>query len=358
MRIATVLLAILLAGCMGRAQLDSRVAAFDKQIADNAQRHGIAAQSILVMRDGDVLYRGQAGVADLESKRPAAENDVYAAHSISKLFVSILALQLVDQDRLDLQAPAGLYVPELPPAWQGILISQFLNHVSGVPDFFDAADPGAELPATREEVFHLLGERPLLFEPGEQALYTQTNYLVLQIVLERIYGATYRDIVRAQIIEPLGLRDTYLGLSNVPRERMVSAYRGENDRLVQDPAPPWRDYSIAHGELFTTPDDLGAFLTAVANGELVRQQTLLKAWRPYRLPNGERGVFASGWDHGESGGFREVGLDGGMKVRVRILFRNEDLSKHTIIVYFTNGSRDNVWTRTLVESVERVAMQQ
>ncbi len=63
-----------------------------------------------------------------------------------------------------------------------------------------------------------------------------------------------------------------------------------------------------------------------------------------------------GWDYGESGPYTEVGLDGGVKVRVRLLFRNGDLSDHYVIVYLTNGTRDNVWTRTLVESVQRIGL--
>lgn len=349
-------LCLFLAACTGSAAPDLR-ARLDAQLEANASLHGIPAQSVLVMRNGEVLYRNQTGLADVETQRAVRPDDVYAVYSVSKLFVSTLILELVDQGRLDLEAPASRYVAGLPPAWREVRIDQLLNHASGLPDYFQGADGPLEFPPTRDDAFRTLGEKPLDFPPGRQSRYNQTNYLVLQAVLENLHRIPYRQIVHRRIIEPLGLRDVYLGLANAPAERRVSAYRGEEGRLVADPLIPWPDYSIAHAELFTTADDLGAFLTAVAQGRFARPQTLARLWRPYRLPNGGVGDFASGWDYGESGGYREVGHDGGVKVRVRLLFRDDDLSDHYVIVYLTNGTRDGVWTRRLVESIQALVFQ-
>jgi CubicO group peptidase (beta-lactamase class C family) len=330
-------------------------AALDTQIRQNAERHGIPAQAVLVLRNGNVLYRNTTGLADVETRRAVRPDDVYAAYSVSKLFMSTLIMQLVDEGRLDLDQPVSRYVPDLPPAWGTVRVHHLLNHSSGLPDFFDGVAPATSFPPTRDDVFRSLADRPLAFRPGAETRYGQTGYLLLQAILERIHGVPYREIVRTRITAPFGLDDTYLGLAHAPRQRLVSPYRGEGGRLVPDPTIPWQDYSIAHAELYTTPDDLGAFLTAVAQGKLVRRETLVRMWEPFRAQNGQAG-FAAGWDYGESGRYTEVGLDGGVKVRVRLLFRDDDLSDHTIIVYLTNGARDNVWTRTLVESVQRIVL--
>ncbi|WP_292083450.1 MULTISPECIES: serine hydrolase [unclassified Brevundimonas] len=349
-------LCLFLAACTGSAAPDLR-AQIDAQLEANASLHGIPAQSVLVMRNGEVLYRSQTGFADIESQRAVRPDDVYAVYSVSKLFVSTLILELVDQGRIDLEAPASRYIASLPPAWREARIEQLLNHASGLPDYFQGTDGRLDFPRTRDEVFRTLGEKPLDFPPGTQVRYNQTNYLVLQAVLERLHGMPYRQIVQRRIAEPLGLRDVYLGLANAPAGRLVSAYRGEGARLVPDPTVPWPDYSIAHAELFTTADDLGVFLTAVAQGRFARPQTLARLWRPYRQANGQRGDFASGWDYGESEGFREVGHDGGVKVRVRLIFRGDDLNDHYVIIYLTNGTREGVWTRRLVESIQPLVLQ-
>lgn len=348
-------LCLLLSACAGREAPPGLQTALDAQLAANAEQHGIPAQAVLVMHNGETLYRHQRGVANVETGRAVRPDDIYAAYSVSKLFVSTLVLELVDQGRVDLEAPASRYV-DLPAACREVRVEHLLNHASGLPDFFEGADGPLDFPPTRAEVFRVLGERSLVFSPGAESRYTQTNYLVLQAILEAAYRTTYREIVRTRIVEPLGLKEVHLGLSNAPPQRLVSPYRGEDGRLVADPAPPWRDYSIAHAELYATPDDLGLFLTAVAQGRFARRETLMRVWRPYRLANGRTSNFASGWDYGESGGWREVGHDGGVKVRVRLLFPDDDLGDHYVIVYLTNGSRDGVFTRTLVESVQAIVL--
>ncbi|MBX9616128.1 MAG: beta-lactamase family protein [Caulobacteraceae bacterium] len=348
-------LGLLLAACTGSPAPDLR-AQIDARLQANASLHGIPAQSVLVMRNGEVLYRSQTGLAHLATQRAVRPDDLYGAYSVSKLFVSTLILELVDQGRVDLEAPASRYVADLPPAWRDVRIDQLLSHASGLPDYVPGADGPMDFPSTRDDVFRTLGARPLDFPPGTQSRYNQTNYLVLQAVLESRYGLPYRQIVQSRIIGPLGLRDVYLGLANAPAGRRVTAYHGQDGRLVADSPLPWPDYAIAHAELFTTADDLGVFLTAVARGRFARPQTLARLWRPYRLANGGTADFASGWDYGESGGYREVGHDGGVKVRVRLLFRDDAISDHYVIVYLTNGSRDNAWTRTLIDSIQPIVL--
>ena len=348
-------LCLFLSACGGPAASSDLSAALDAQLRANAERYGPPAQSVLVLHNGAVLYRNQIGLADVEAGRAVRPDDVYGVYSVSKLFASTLILELADKGRLDLKAPAARYVPTLPAAWREVQVDQLLSHVSGLPDFVSGADDTTVFPSTRDEMFRVMGERPFDFPTGTQARYNQTNYVVLQAVLEAVYGMSYRDIVRSRIVEPLGLKDVYLGVENAPRDRLVSPYHGEDGRLVPDRPIQWRDYSVSHAELYTTADDLGRFLTAVAQGRFARQETLARLWRPYPLPNGGTG-FASGWDYGESGDYREVGHDGSVKVRVRLLFRGEDLSDHYIIVYLTNGTPENTWTRTFVDSIQPIIL--
>jgi D-alanyl-D-alanine carboxypeptidase len=354
LHIAAGLCWILLSACAGSPASRDLRAALDAQLETNATRYGIPAQSIIVLHNGEVLYRNQTGLADIETRRAVRASDIYAAYSVSKLFVSTLIFQQVDQGRLDLEVPVGRYLPNLPPAWRDVRLDQLLDHSSGLPDFFDGANPASSFPPTTESLLRALADQPLQFKPGTETRYTQTNFVLLAAVLERLHGMPYREIVRTRITQPLGLKNTYLGLAHAPAGRLVTPYRGDGGRLVRDQMIPWQEYSIAHAELFTTADDLGVFLTAVARGKFARPEILLKLWRPYRLKDGQAGPFASGWDYGESAGYTEVGHDGGVKVRVRLLFRKGDLRDHYVIVYLTNGTRDNTWTRILVDSVQSI----
>jgi CubicO group peptidase (beta-lactamase class C family) len=163
--------ALLPAACIGPVQSRDPRAALDAQLAENSEQHGIPAQAVLVLHNGQVLYRNQTGVADVETSRAARPDDIYAVYSVAKLFVSTLILELADQHRLELDQPASRYVAGLPATWRDVRIDQLLSHTSGLPDFFDGAD--GPFPPTRDDVFRTLGDRPLVFAPGSEQRYTQ-----------------------------------------------------------------------------------------------------------------------------------------------------------------------------------------
>lgn len=339
-----------LASLSGAASADWRAAA-DAQLRDNASAHGIPAQVVFVQRPGEPVYRFSSGTLSLEDREPVTAQSVFNIFSVSKLFASTLVLQLAEQGRIDLAAPASRYVAGLPPAWSGIRVEQFLSHVSGVPEYFDGQDLSKPFPRDLNAVFTALRERPLDAAPGERTRYTQTNYLVLEAMLEAVTGTPYRRLVRERLLQPLGLRDTWLDAAEVPAARRVTIYKAEAGRAVPEPPVAWPDYAIAHAGVHATADDLGRFLSALAQGRLLSRDALLRHWQPYRFASGKTGFFASGWDYGESAGWHEVGHDGGTKVRVRILFA-DSLERPTVIVYLTNGNRDEVWSRTLVDSIQ------
>jgi CubicO group peptidase (beta-lactamase class C family) len=334
------LLLVLLAGSVPAAPLDR---ALEQKMEANAQRYVIASQAVLVARNGETVFRNIAG---------ARRNELFPAYSVSKLLASVLVMQLVETGQLDLDKPASAYLQGLPLRWQQIAVRHFLNHSSGLPEYFDlGAKPEGNFPPTLQAVFAALAEQPLLFDSGSTTRYTQTNFLVLEAILEAHYGKPYTQIANERIIGKLGLKNTCLGLDCASRQGMVRSYIGKNGKLQLDPGAKWPEYANVHAELFTTVDDLAGFLHAVTRGDLVRKDTLDKLWQPQKLTDGRDGMFAAGWELGSSGGYRYVGHDGGTKARVRLLWPERDGGDTYTIIYLTNGSAHNVWSRTLVESL-------
>ncbi len=336
-----------LAACATRTEAGGTSrAALDQQLAHNAQQHGIAGQAVLILRNGKQVYRGFHGLADREANRPVTPDDIWPAFSVSKLFVTVLIMQLVERGELDLALPIERYVPDLPDSWRKVKVAEALSHISGLPEYFDASQVPFVIPKTREAAFAAAAAKPLQSAPGTTTKYTQTNFLILGLILEARYEQPYRQILTERIIGPLGLKNTYLGADHAPKSRVVKSYVGKNGKLTPDLVYDWREYSVVHGELYTNVEDLGTFLTAVADGRLVKRELLLKLWKP------SLGGFASGWDYGTTGRYRHVGHDGGTKVRVRLLF-DDTLADTYTFIYLTNGSAANVWSRTLVDSVAK-----
>lgn len=333
-------------------------ARLSRQLHDNRERFGIAGQALLVMHDGQRLYAGTDGMADITGHQPMTGEHAFAVYSLSKLFVSVLVMQLAEQRQLDLDAPASQWLPGLPARWQAIHVRDFLDHTSGVPEYFvnDQA-PGAlltqRLPPDLATLFAELADAPMQFPTGTDTRYTQTNYVVLAALLEARLGKPYPMIVEERILHPLGLRHTWLG-AVPPGQPRANAYIGKDGKLQPDPDVPWPRYALGHAGLYSTLDDLGRFLQAVAAGELVGVQALQQYWKPRTLPDGSSAWFAGGWERGQRDGYQQVGHDGGTRVRVRVVYRDRPDQDAYIFVYLTNGSARNVWSRMLVDSAMAV----
>lgn len=344
----------------GSAYADETLsAALTRQMEVNRQRYGIAGQALLVSHNGQVIFRGADGEADVESHERATADHVFAAYSLSKLFASILVMQLVEQGQVDLDAPASAYVAGLPKSWQAIRVREFLDHSSGVPEYFAQRQDGAvstamAFPKDLPAVFASLADTPMQFATGTDTRYTQTNFLVLTALLEARYGKPYAQIVDERIVRKLRLGHTWLGPAALPKQGVVHSYVGKDGRLVPEQDIAWPDYAHGHAGLYLTLDDLGRFLQAVTSGELVGKATLRRLWQPRTLSNGRRGGFAAGWEYGESGTYRQVGHDGGARVRVRVLFQDSLDGDVYVFAYLTNGSARNVWSRVLVGSAMAV----
>jgi CubicO group peptidase (beta-lactamase class C family) len=341
--------AILVAVACSRSS--PRTDTLERQLAINAEQHGVVGQAVLVMHDDEVVFRGSHGVTDLERKQPVRPEQVFPVFSVAKLFTSTLVYQLVERGDVELKAPIGRYVSDLPTSWQAITIDQLMSHVSGLPDYFEPGMTGGFAPTTREMIASLAAKP--VGEPGRQARYNQVNFVLLGALLEAHYGKPFRAIVAERILEPLGLANTYLWRPSVPAGRLPTSYRGVDGKLELDPVIAWPEYATTHAELFTTIDDLAVFVTAVRTGKLVKPETLLAVWKPYRLPNDDTSWSANGWEYETSGDEHRVGHDGGTVVRVRLVFRRSLARDTRTYIYLTNGSAKNVWSRTLVDSLER-----
>ncbi len=343
---------------------DDLPARLDTQLQVNRERYGIAGQAVLVAHNDHVLYQGSSGERDPATHAVATVDSIFAAQSMAKLLTSTLVMQLVDRGTLDLDAPASRYVPDLPAAWQAIHVRDFLNHSSGIAEYYDRVDnrwvskgyPGVapDLAAA----LNVAGAAPMQFATGSRVQYTQANYLVLTALLEAHYRKPYPAIARERILQPLKMRSTSWGLDSVPAARAAVPYTGKDGALQAADEDPWPHYGWGHADLQTTVGDMNRFLQALATGKLLRTATLQKLWQPQKLASGGSNFFSTGWDTTRSDGYTQVGHDGGTRVRARLAYKGSLASGYWVFVYLTNGSARNVWSSTLVESTMAVAAPQ
>ncbi|MFE5617049.1 serine hydrolase domain-containing protein [Streptomyces sp. NPDC056524] len=284
------------------------------------------------VRDGSAQWRGATGFADIDSRRPMGPNFEHRVGSITKTFTAVAVLQQARAGRIDLDAPVGRYLPDLVPGERGrqVTVRMLLNHTSGIADYVLPAfpgileNPGKALDENRlrriapEELVRLGLAAPPVAERGTHA-YSNTNYILAGLLLERVTGEKAEAYITRNVIRKAGLRHTYFPSSPTlkgPHARMYESFFGLID-------PP-RDYSVTDmswagtaGALVSTTSDLNDFYRALLGGRLLGAAELraMKTTVPaYETPPGEEprmryglGIYtlqmrSGGWYWGHDGG--------------------------------------------------------
>ncbi|MEU4983117.1 serine hydrolase domain-containing protein [Streptomyces sp. NPDC021969] len=268
---------------------------------ENVHRAGMPGLFAEV-RDGDQVWRGAAGVADIATGRPVTPDMRHRVGSITKTFTAAAVLQQVEQGRIALDAPIGRYLPGLLPDGRGetVTVRMLLNHTSGLAEYLPHAYSSLKaLPALADTGPQSLDEhRFTRFDPdelialglaapavgppgGTPGLYSNTNYLLLGKLLEQVTGTSAERCITRNVIERAGLRDTELPTGpyvGEPHSRLYESWFGMID-------PP-RDYSVydmswvgPSAALISTVSDLNRFFGMLLAGEIVSPSSLAQMRR-------------------------------------------------------------------------------
>jgi D-alanyl-D-alanine carboxypeptidase len=254
-----------------------------------------AASAVLAeVRDGRCVWTGTSGVARLGTDQPVPAGGQFRAGSITKPFVATVILQLAGERRLGLDDTLQRHLPGLLPDGARITLRHLLQHTSGVPDYTRTAAFGAfygtaadivrmrDRTWTTQELLSLVHDIPLGFEPGTDLFYSNTNYLLLAMVVERLTGRDYRTEIQRRILRPLGMRRTRAPGTDPfltgPHPHAYLPVDGTPvDITVFNPS-----VSGAAGEIVSTAADLNDFFRALLGGRLLRpaEQRQLLTSRP------------------------------------------------------------------------------
>lgn len=229
----------------------------------------------LVIDRGRVLYEGAFGFATEEDGSPATVDTRFRIASLTKQFTAALILRLSEQGLIDLDAPVSAYIPEYPkPQGDRITIHGLLTHTSGLPSYTNIPgflDEHATTPLSPGEIVALTWEAPLEFEPGTRFAYSNSGYVLLGWVAERVTGMPYDEALAARVLDPLGLDATGYDHEVVPGPGHARGY----DRTLSGYEPARRlDPTLPHaaGMLYST------------TGDLRRWNAALFGWGGARMP--------------------------------------------------------------------------
>jgi CubicO group peptidase (beta-lactamase class C family) len=229
--------------------------------------------SIAVSHNGRLLYAKTIGYSDIENTRGADINTTYRVGSISKMFTAVLVLKAVEEKKIVLNQPLDKYFPEIKNSGK-ITIGHLLGHKTGIHDFtndksYADFNSGAR---SEKQVIGMIAKGKSEFEPGSAVEYSNSNYIVLSYILEKIYRKPYASILNAKIVAPLGLKHTYFG-SKINNQKNESYSYHFMDKWTKGPET---DLSIpmGAGSIVSNPTDLATFIEQLFKGKIVSQKTL------------------------------------------------------------------------------------
>lgn len=226
--------------------------------------------ALLVSRRDRILFERAYGSADLEWSVPNTTNGRFRIGSLSKQFTAAGILLLAQEKKLDLDQSINRYVPDAPPAWKPITVHDLLTHSSGIPDFLGFPDfqfrKGS--PSTLAETILRFRDRPLQFPPGTQGSYSNSGYVVLAHIVEKVSGVSFGDFLQKRLFEPLAMADTGIDTHRTIVPHRVRGYTRFRQGLGN---ADYIDMSIATGggSMYSTVHDLRRWTLALHQGRVV-----------------------------------------------------------------------------------------
>jgi D-alanyl-D-alanine carboxypeptidase len=283
----------------------------DKLAADALARTGVPSASVAVVKDGHIVYVKAYGDASIEPRRPATSQMRYSIGSISKQFTAAAILLLQEQGKLSLDDHVSKFIPDLTRANE-VTIRQLLSHTSGYQDYWpqDYVFPMMLEPVTARKILDLWARKPLDFDPGTKWQYSNTNYVIAGVIIERASGKPMLQFLRERIFAPLAMRS----VTDIDQDRLSDSDPTGYMRYALGPprlAPKeGRGWLFAAGELAMTAEDLARWDVSLIEGKLLKPASYRQLETEVLLTNGTGARYGLGVSVGNMAGHRLIAHNG------------------------------------------------
>jgi len=222
--------------------------------------------SVLVAHNGKLIYKNGFGFANMEWKIPNETDTKFRIASVTKPFTAMLVMQLVAENKLDLQKPITTYLKDYPKEnGSKITIHHLLTHSSGLKRDVETEQKQYHNPKQLVEMFD---KEPLLYKPGEKFEYSNAGYILLGYILETVTKKSYKDLLEENIFKPLNMKNSGFYRHRLLLEKRSSGY---NNNFIDYQNSNYRDFSNAYsaGAIYLTVEDMFLFDQALYNGNIL-----------------------------------------------------------------------------------------
>jgi CubicO group peptidase (beta-lactamase class C family) len=270
------------------------LAAIDAYIRANVQEKGLVGLSVAIMREGEIVFAKGYGQRSREMSLPVEPATSFAVGSITKQFTCACILQLAEEGKLSATDPVAKYFPNLTRAGD-ITLLDLMNHTSGYPDYYplDFVDRKMQQPITFEGLLNDFAGGKLDFEPGSRFSYSNTGYIILGGVVEKVSGEKFGDFLQRRILTPLKMEHSRFGTTQGLASPATGYYGFALD--PPEPATPEGDGWIeAAGALWASASDLWRWNLALVSGKVLKPSSYDLMIAPRKLSSGRTSSYGCG----------------------------------------------------------------
>lgn len=298
--------------------------------------------AVLVARRDEVLLDKGYGFADVELNVQVSPNTKFRLGSITKQFTAALVLMLQERGKLNVNDPIKKYMPDAPAAWDKVTIFNLLTHTSGIPTFTGFPDyPSLEpFATTPEQLVARFRDKPLDFQPGEQWKYSNSGYVLLGYLIEKISGKSYSRFMDEEIFKPLGMTNSGYDSNSTIILNRASGYTSSSGGLVN---AGYINMTVpfSAGGLYSTTEDLLRWEQRLFGGKLLSAASLTEMTTPFK------NEYAFGLAVHDVDGHRVIDHEGGIEGFNTVLAYYPENSLIVIVLGNVNGTGPNQIARYL-----------
>lgn len=278
----------------GLTPATSRPQTVDELILSRLSDGHVPGAWVVVIQNGQVVKCAAFGLQDVESRAPLQTSTYMHIGSVCKMFTAACVMRLVDDGKLHLDDSLTSFFPSSPDWWKDVTVRQLLNQTSGIPDYLQARALIYDVEYTEDEMVRQVGQLPADFAAGKSWEYSNTNYLLLGILVHRVSGQSFAAFLKHRVLEPAGVKSVFAEGDPPAGAILSKGYFWSGEWTRAD--PPSRSMSLAaDGCVWANADGFAEWDKALDDAKRLPKGIKELFWNPVRLANGSSTDYGAGW---------------------------------------------------------------
>jgi CubicO group peptidase (beta-lactamase class C family) len=280
--------------------------AVDDYIHAQMQKRKIPGLALVVVRDSKIERAQGYGFSNVELQVPVRPETIFQSGSMGKQFTAMAVMLLMEQGKLSLDDPLTKFFPDAPSSWKAVKVKNLLSHTGGFTDYPKNFDMRRDY--SEDQLLKIVEGIPLAFSPGSKWSYSNLGYLTLGILIHRVSGQFYGDLLHDRVFVPLGMNSTRIISEEDIVPNRAAGYRLVKGELKNQEWVSPRVNTTADGSLYFSILDLAKWDEALREGKFVSSASYKLMWTPFVLNDGKPNSdgYGFGWFIGNTNGHRVI----------------------------------------------------